>query len=48
MFENPAVMRALFGAQTPTLDDTLDGLADFIEAHIPERTLVSLLDADPV
>jgi adenosylcobyric acid synthase len=48
MFENPAVMRALFGRQTPTLEDTLDGLADFVEARIPESTLLSLLEQPPV
>jgi len=43
LFENPLVMRALFGQQTPTLDDTFDGLADFVEAHIGSRTLMSLV-----
>jgi adenosylcobyric acid synthase len=44
MFETPAVMHALFGRQTPTLEDTLEGLADFVEAHIPERALTALID----
>jgi len=43
MLENPEVMRALFGRQTPTLDDTFDGLADFIDAHIGSETLMSLV-----
>jgi adenosylcobyric acid synthase len=45
LFENSAVMHALFGAACPTLDDTLDGLADFIDEHIGATTLNSLLDA---
>ena len=44
LFENSAVMRALFGQQTPTLEDTLDGLADFLEEHIAEERLRALLD----
>jgi len=33
LFENAAVLRALFGAGAPTLDTVFDGLADFIERH---------------
>jgi adenosylcobyric acid synthase len=44
MFESPAVMRALFGRETPTLDDTFNGLADFIDAHFERGVLMSLLD----
>jgi len=43
LFENAGVLRALFGEQVPTLDDTFDGLADFIDQHIGARTLMSLL-----
>jgi len=43
MFESAEVMQALFGARTPTLDDTLDGLADFIEPHFTADTLLALL-----
>ncbi|HEY6456061.1 MAG TPA: cobyric acid synthase [Steroidobacteraceae bacterium] len=43
LFENAGVLRALFGAQVPTLDDTFEGLADFIEEHIAARVLMSLL-----
>lgn len=43
LFENPAVMRALFGRETPTLDDTLNGLADFIDGHFAPGTLMSLV-----
>jgi adenosylcobyric acid synthase len=44
LLENPTVMRALFGRQTPSLDDTLDGLADFVDGHIGSQTLMSLVD----
>jgi hypothetical protein len=37
------VIRALFGAEAPTLEDTLDGLADFIDTRFPPGVLVSLL-----
>jgi adenosylcobyric acid synthase len=44
LFESPAVMRALFGRDTPTLDDTLNGLADFIDTHFAPGALRSLLE----
>ncbi len=43
LFENAEVLRALFGQDVPTLDDTLEGLANFIEEHIGSRILTSLL-----
>ena len=43
LFENAAVVRALFGHDMPCLDDTLDGLADFLERHVPADRLRSLL-----
>jgi adenosylcobyric acid synthase len=43
MLESSAVMRALFGSNTPTLDDTLNGLADFVDRHFGEGVLMSLL-----
>jgi adenosylcobyric acid synthase len=43
MLENPAVMRALFGRDTPTLDDTFNGLADFIDSRFAPGMLMSLL-----
>ena len=43
LFEQPEVMRALFGAQTPTLDRVFDGLADFLEQHIPPQVLAQLI-----
>jgi adenosylcobyric acid synthase len=44
MFESPLVMRGLFGRDTPTLDDTFNGLADFIDARFAPGVLRSLLD----
>jgi adenosylcobyric acid synthase len=43
LFESPAVMRALFGRDTPTLDDTFNGLADFIDSRFAPGVLMSLL-----
>jgi adenosylcobyric acid synthase len=44
LFESSAVMRAMFGAKTPSLDDTLNGLADFLDAHFAPEVLMSLLE----
>jgi adenosylcobyric acid synthase len=43
LFEDPAVLHALFGAQAPTLDTVFDGLADFIDPLFPAGTLSGLL-----
>jgi adenosylcobyric acid synthase len=43
LFECPAVLQALFGAQVPTLETVLDGLADFIEKHIDPGVLSGLI-----
>ena len=43
LFENAAVMHALFGHETPTLDDTLDRLADFVDAEFGRETLLRLV-----
>ncbi|MGE0499275.1 MAG: cobyric acid synthase [Ramlibacter sp.] len=43
LFEDPAVLQALFGATAPTLDSVFDGLADFIEAHFAPGVLRSLI-----
>jgi adenosylcobyric acid synthase len=45
LFEDASVMRALFGQQVRTLDDSFEGLADLIEEHLGEPTLRSLLQA---
>ena len=43
MFEDPRVLAALFGAETPTLDSVFDGLADFVEKHMAPGVLQSLI-----
>jgi adenosylcobyric acid synthase len=43
LFESPAVLRALFGAEVRTLDAVFDGLADFLDQHVPESVLMNLL-----
>ena len=47
MFEDPAVLRALFGANVPTLDSVFDGLADYIEEHFETGVLASLVSSPP-
>ena len=42
LFEDPAVLRALFGASAPTLDSVFDGLADFIDRHFEPGALAGL------
>ena len=46
LFECPAVLQALFGAQAPTLETVFDGLADFIEMHMDPAVLAHLIQ-DP-
>jgi len=46
LFESPAVLRALFGAEVRTLDAVFDGLADFLDRHVPDGVLLSLLHND--
>ena len=43
MFEDGAVLRALFGAEAPTLDAVFDGLADFIDLHFSPGVLDALV-----
>ena len=43
LFEDPAVLQALFGANTPTLDSVFDGLADYISQHFEAGVLASLI-----
>lgn len=43
LFESPAVMRALFGADVRSLDSVFDGLADFVDRHFVPGALSSLL-----
>jgi adenosylcobyric acid synthase len=44
LFEDPCALRALFGAQAPTLDAVFDGLADYIEPRFTPGLLHSLID----
>ena len=43
LFESPAVMRALFGAEHRSLDAVFDGLADFIDTHFQPGVLHALI-----
>jgi adenosylcobyric acid synthase len=43
LFESPGVIRALFGEEAPTLEDTLDGLADFVDTRFAPGVLESLI-----
>ncbi len=43
LFEDPAVLQALFGAGAPTLDAVFDGLADYISQHFEVGVLASLI-----
>jgi adenosylcobyric acid synthase len=43
LFESPAVLKALFGAQVPSLDDRFDALADFIDEGFVPGLLERLL-----
>ena len=47
MFEDAAVLRALFGAEAPTLEAVFDGLADFIDNHFSPGVLDALVAPDP-
>jgi adenosylcobyric acid synthase len=43
LFEDAAVLQALFGAAVPTLDAVFDGLADYLERHCSPGMLESLI-----
>ena len=43
LFESPAVLQALFGADCRTLDAVFDGLADYVEQHFEPGALDALL-----
>lgn len=47
LFENPTVLRALFGSNVPTLDSVFDGLANFIDSHFAPGVLTALLSPHP-
>jgi len=43
LFEDAAVLRALFGAEAPTLERVFDGLADAVDAHFAPGVLHRLI-----
>jgi len=43
LFEDPAVLHALFGASTPTLESVFEGLADYIGRHFDAGVLDALI-----
>ncbi|MBA3593626.1 MAG: cobyric acid synthase [Polaromonas sp.] len=43
LFEDPAVLQALFGAGTPTLDSVFEGLAGYIDRHFEPSVLNELI-----
>lgn len=43
LFEDPAVLQALFGAAARTLDSVFDGLADQVDAHFQPGVLDALI-----
>jgi adenosylcobyric acid synthase len=45
LFEDPAVLQALFGASTPTLESVFEGLAGYIDRHFDPGVLDGLIDA---
>ena len=45
LFEQPALLRTLFGAEVRTLDSVFDGLADYIDKHFTPGALAALLQA---
>jgi adenosylcobyric acid synthase len=47
LFEQPAVVQALFGAAVPTLDSVFDGLADFIDLHFEPGLIARMIGSTP-
>ena len=43
LFEDPVVLQALFGAQTPTLETVFEGLADYLDQHMNPDVLRGLI-----
>lgn len=44
LFEDPLVLRSMFGAGVPTLDSVFDGLADFLQTHMASGVLEKLIN----
>jgi adenosylcobyric acid synthase len=47
LFETARIIKALFGAEARTLDEVMEGLADFIDERFARGTLLSYLDGAP-
>ncbi len=47
LFEDAAVLHALFGADAPVLDSVFDGLADFIDRHFDGSVIPDLIRDPP-
>jgi adenosylcobyric acid synthase len=47
LLEDPRVIKALFGAEARTLDEVMDGLADFIDGRFERATLMSYVEGRP-
>ena len=43
LFEEPAVLQALFGRAVPTLESVFDGLADFVDRHFEAGVIADLI-----
>jgi adenosylcobyric acid synthase len=43
MFEDSAVLQALWGAAAPSLDNVFEGLANFLDAHVDTGVLSKLV-----
>ena len=43
LFESPALLRAMWGATAPALEDSFDMLADHVERHLDQKLLDRLL-----
>jgi adenosylcobyric acid synthase len=44
LFESPALLRAMWGAAAPSLEDAFERLADLVDAHLDSALLARLLD----
>lgn len=47
VFEDPNVLKALFGAKAPLMDSVFNGLADFLARHFQPGVLEQLLQPSP-
>ena len=47
LFEDPRVIKALFGAEARTLDDVMEGLADFVDRCFEPGRLMSYVEGPP-